>query len=82
MKLPFLAPVLLKPCGCRNKVCDLKKVVTCFFGNLTGCILISCSGLCGDRKGSGFPQYSPSRTFRLGRANQVFTHRPFDKLLS
>ena len=69
-------PVVLKPCGCRNKVCDLKKVVTCFLGYLTGCVLASCSDLCGGWEGewfsSGIPQYSPSRTFGLGRARQGF----------
>lgn len=25
MKLSFPTPVVLRPCGCRNKVCDFKK---------------------------------------------------------
>lgn len=59
MKL-FSCPVLLKPCGWWNKVCDLKKVVTCFLRYLTGCILANCSDLCGDGKGSGIPQEYPN----------------------
>lgn len=86
MKLSLLAPVMLKLCGCRNKVCDLKKAVTCFVRYLTGCILASCSDLCQGWEGEwfypGIPQYPLSRTFGLGGARQGFTHRPFDKLLS
>lgn len=56
MKLSFLALVVLKPCGCRNKVYELKMVVTSFLRYLIGCILVSCSDLCGDGIASGFHQ--------------------------
>lgn len=72
--------------GCRNKVCDLKKPVTCFLRYLTDCTLTSCSDLCGGWEGewfsSGIPHYHPSRTVGLGRSRQGFTHRPFGKLLN
>lgn len=74
----FLAPVMLRPCGCRNKVCDLKKAVTCFLRCLTNCVLASCSDLCGGWKGSGFPQAYPNILLpellvwaHLGRASLI-----------
>lgn len=76
MKLSFLALVVLKFCGCKNKVCDLKKVVTYFLRYLTGCILTSCSDcVCGGGGWEGewfslvIPRYSPSKAFGLGRAS-------------
>lgn len=75
MKLSFLALVVLKSYGCKNKVCDLKKVVTCFLRYLTGCILASCSdcvwGWEGEWFSSVIPRYPPSKTFGLGRASLI-----------
>lgn len=66
MKLFFLYLILLKPCGCWNKVCDLKKVVTCFLRYLIVCILASYSDLHEDVKGSGFSQeYSNTLLLKL-----------------
>lgn len=50
----FSCPGVFKPCGCRNKVYDLKKAVTCFLRYLA-----NCSDLCGDGKESGFHQEYP-----------------------
>lgn len=49
MKLSFPTPVVLRPCGCRNKVCDFMKVVTCFLSVLHGIYLLAA--LCGGWEG-------------------------------
>lgn len=79
MKLSFLALVVLKPCGCRNKVYDLKKAVTCFLRYPA-----SCCDLCGDGKASGFHQEYGNillQNFWFGQTTQGFTQRPCGKLL-
>lgn len=72
---------------CRNKVYDLKKVVTCFLRYLTDCILTSCSELCGGWEGewfsSGILPISSFQNFWFGHLQAGgFTHRPFGKLLN
>lgn len=72
----FSCPGVFKPCGCRNKVYDLKKAVTCFLGYLA-----SCADLCGDGKESGFHQEYAGILLR-NFWRHGFTHRLSDKLLS
>ena len=73
MKLFFPTEVVLRPCGCRNKVCDFMKVVTCFLSVLHSIYLLAALICVGDGKGSDFPQEYPnipSRILGLGSARQ------------